>query len=92
MADPTAAAARSVEAHHDVTQLAGKTVGAMEQLPAGEDRLIVRYTARNLRPRELRYLWKLHPALSISPGDRIGFTIDAQAAKITGVKVLQKAN
>jgi Cu/Ag efflux protein CusF len=34
------------------------------------------------------------PALleGLSPGDRIGFTIDAQAAKITGVKVLQKAN
>lgn len=28
----------------------------------------------------------------LSPGDRIGFTIDAQAARITGVKVLQKGN
>jgi hypothetical protein len=37
----------------------------------GEERIRFRHRIRNLRDHPLPYLWKLHPALAVSPGDSI---------------------
>jgi hypothetical protein len=40
-------------------------------LPADEERLLFHYRLSNRRESALKYLWKLHPALAVLPGDRI---------------------
>ena len=37
----------------------------------GEERIRFRHRLQNLRDQPLPYLWKLHPALAVSPGDSI---------------------
>jgi hypothetical protein len=37
----------------------------------GEDRIRFNHRITNLENRPLQYLWKLHPAFAVSPGDRI---------------------
>ncbi len=39
--------------------------------PLGEERIRFRHRFTNLSDNELLYLWKIHPALAVSPGDSI---------------------
>ncbi|MGH9159125.1 MAG: DUF5107 domain-containing protein, partial [Vicinamibacteraceae bacterium] len=53
------------------TSLSGCRIEKWVTLPSEEECLRIRYRVTNLRNSRLSYLWKLHAAMAVSPGDRL---------------------